>query len=181
MTLVDWIIVVILASTVLGGLAQGFLRSVFSLGGLILGLILAAWNYRWAAAVMHPFIHNARVADTISFLLIAIVVAVVASILGSLLSKMFHKMGLGCLDRLAGALFGLFQGALIVTVCILVTVAFFPRAEWLTRSRLPKYFFGACHFSTHISPEKLAERVRQELKTLETNSPQWMHPAKKGA
>lgn len=180
MTLVDWIIVAILLASVIGGLTQGFLRSIFSFGGLILGLILAAWNYHWVAAIFYSVLRAHMVANAVAFLLIALAVMLVAHIAGTLLSKLFHKIGLGCLDRLAGGLFGLFQGALFVTVCILVTIAFFPGAQWLTQSKLPKHFFGACHLSTHVSPSGLAERVRQELKTLETSSPQWMHPHQKG-
>lgn len=181
MTLIDWIIVAILIASVIGGIAQGFLRSVFSLGGLILGLILAAWNYQWVASILRTVLRNRMASNAVGFLLIAIAVMVVAHVAGTLLSKLFHKIGLGCLDRLAGGLFGLFQGALFVTVCILVTVAFFPSAAWLTQSKLPKHFFGACHFSTHVSPSGLAERVHEELKTLETSSPQWMHPHQTGA
>ena len=96
--------------------------------------------------------------------------------IGVLLSRAFKKIGLGCLDSLAGALFGFFQGALLVTVCILITVAFFPDSEWLTQSRLPKYFFSACHLSTHISPSGLSALVREDLNRLERESPAWMHP-----
>jgi len=181
MTLVDWIIVALLAGAVLGGIARGFLRSVFSLGGLLLGLVIAAWNYQHVGSWLRHAVHNEKAANAMAFLLIALAVMAVASITGSLLSKAVHKIGLGCLDRLAGAVFGLFQGAVLVTVGILVTVAFFPKAQWLTASRLPKYFFGACHLSTHISPDKLAQRVRQELKTLEEASPDWMHSEKSGA
>jgi uncharacterized membrane protein required for colicin V production len=87
---------------------------------------------------------------------------------------------LGCLDRLAGGVFGFFQGALLVTLCILVTIAFFPRAHWLVEARMPKMFFGACHLTTHMSPAELAERVREGLKTLEEESPRWLHPGNPG-
>jgi membrane protein required for colicin V production len=176
MTLVDWIIVAILASAVIGGIAQGFLRSVFSFGGLILGLVIAAWNYEKVAVFIKTIIHNPEVSNTIGFLLIAFVVMVIAAIIGQLLSKVFHKIGLGCLDRLAGAFFGFFQGALLVTVCILVTIAFFPETDWLSQAKLPKYFFGACHLSASISPEGLAKLVREDLHRLENESPKWMHP-----
>jgi len=181
MTLVDWIIAIVLAVAVLGGAARGFLRSVFSLGGLLLGLVLAAWNYGLVAKWLVHVVRIAEVADAIAFLLIAVVVMGVAGLVGSFLAKAMHQIGLGCLDRLAGAAFGFFQGALLVTLCILVTVAFFPRTRWLTQSRLPKYFFGACHLSTHVSPTELAQRVRLELKSLEESSPEWMHPGKSGA
>jgi membrane protein required for colicin V production len=176
MTLVDWIIVGILAASVIAGIAQGFLRSAFSLGGLILGLVLAAWNYEKIAVVAKKLVLNEEVANAIGFLVIAVLVMIVAAVTGNMLSKLFQKIGLGCLDSMAGAVFGFFQGALFVTVCILVTVAFFPETEWLTQSRLPRYFFGACHLSTNISPEGLAKLVREDLHRLENESPRWMHP-----
>lgn len=174
LSLVDWILIVVLLASMVGGLVRGFFRSVFGLGGLIAGLILAAWNYQHVARRI-PGVHSEGVADTIAFVLIAVLVMVVAHLAGWLLAKMMEKIGLGCLDRLAGGLFGLAQGALLVMLAIWVTVAFLPDAEWLTQSRLPRYFFGACHLSTHVSPKGLSERVRQELDKLEERSPGWMH------
>jgi len=173
----DWAIVIVMALSVLGGIRQGFFRSVCSLGGLLLGLVLAAWNYARIAALLMPLVHIEQVSDTIAFILIALFVMALASILGTVLAKALHYMGLGCLDRLAGAAFGLFQGALLVTLGILVVVAFYPKAHWLAEGKLPKRFFGACHLSTRMSPDELAKRVRQGLKTLEEESPPWMHPS----
>jgi len=48
----------------------------------------------------------------------------------------------------------------------------------LTEARLPRYFFGALHVSTHVTPSRLADRLRNELRTLEAESQQWMHEEK---
>ena len=178
MTLVDWVIVVVLAAAVLAGIARGFFRSAFSLAGLVLGLALAAWNYWRLAAVLKPLIHSVEVADAIAFVVIALLVMAVAAILGSLLAKVFEKVGLGCLDRLAGGIFGFVEGVLFVMVCILVTVAFFPQTVWLTEARLPRYFFGALHVSIRVTPTRLSDRVRKELQTLETESQKLIHEEK---
>jgi len=178
MTIVDWMIVVVLAGSVLAGLARGFLRSVFSLGGLIAGVALASWNYWRLAAVLKRFIHSVEIADAVAFLIIAFLVMAVAAILGSLLAKFFEKVGLGCLDRLAGALFGFVEGLVFVTLCILVTVAFFPQTAWLTEARLPRYFFGALHVSIQVTPSRLGERLRRDLSELETKSQQWIDEEK---
>src|ERR1035437_3653428 len=111
---VDLVIVLVMALAVLGGLSQGFFRSVCSLGGLLLGLALAAWNYGHVAALVLPLVRSQRVANTIGFLLIVLLVMGMAGIAGKILSDAFHYLGLGCLDRLAGAVFGFFQGALLV-------------------------------------------------------------------
>lgn len=175
MTLVDWIIVVVVAAAVLGGIARGFFRSAFSLAGLVLGLVLASWNYWRLATMLKPVIKSVEAANASAFLVIAFLVMAVAAVLGAILAKMFEKVGLGCLDRLAGAVFGFVEGTVFVTLCILVTVAFFPQTQWLTEAQLPRYFFGALHVSARVTPSRLADRVRKELHTLEAESPAWMH------
>ena len=176
LTLVDWAIVIFVALMVFGGLAQGFFRSVCSLGGLILGLALAAWNYRIVAAPLVGLVKSEEFADIIGFMLIAVLIMTIFGIVGNILAKTMHNIGLGCLDRLAGGVFGFFQGVLLVTLIILVTVAFYPQAHWLVEARLPRHFFAACHLSTRMSPEDLARRVRSGLRTLEGETPEWLHP-----
>ena len=177
MTWVDWAIVIVLAMSVLGGFSQGFFRSVCSLCGLLLGLMLAAWNYARVAYFLLPLVRIEAVADAIGFLLIALLVMAVANVVGATISKTLHRMGLGCLDRLAGGGLWLFAGNAAGDSCSSWWfVAFFPKAHWLADARLPRLFFGACHLSTHVSPAELADRVRHGLKILEQESPEWMHP-----
>ena len=176
MTAVDWGVVIILACAVLAGLAQGFFRSVCGLLGVILGLVTAAWNYGRVASLFLPLVKIPAIANTIAFLLIAIAVMAVIGLIGNLLAKTLRLLGLGWLDGLAGAVFGFFQGALLVTIGILVVVAFFPQAHWIADARLPRMFFGACHVSANVTPAELGERVRSGLRAWEEESPRWLHP-----
>jgi len=176
MTWVDWAIAIVIAASVIGGLTQGLFRSVFSLCGLIFGLLLAAWNYGRVAALLLPMVRVQEIADAIGFVIIALLVAAIANIIGTVLAKLLRRIGLGCLDSLAGGVFGFLQGAVLVTLAILVVVAFFPKAHWLAEAKLPKYFFGACHLSTTVSPSELSNRVRDGLKLMEERAPEWMHP-----
>lgn len=178
LTVVDWIILAVLALAVLAGFVRGFFRSAFSLVGLIAGLWLAAWNYWRFAAILKPLVRSIEAADAIAFITIAILVMIAAAIAGSLLAKLFEKVGLGCLDRLAGGIFGFVQGLFFVLVGILVTVAFFPQTVWLTEARLPRYFFGALHVSIRVTPSQLSERVRTELQRLEAESKKLIHEGK---
>jgi len=176
MTWVDWAIVFVLAASVIGGLAQGLFRSVCSLAGLFFGLLLAAWNYGRVAALVLPLVRVAAIADAIGFVLIALMVMAIATIIGTILSKMVRGIGLGCLDRLAGGVFGFLQGALLITIVILAVVAFFPKAQWLAEAKLPKLFFGICHLSVRVSPSELSNRVLNGLVMMEESAPEWMHP-----
>jgi membrane protein required for colicin V production len=175
MTLVDWAVVIIMVSAIIAGMIQGFFRSVCSLGGLIMGLALAAWNYGKLARVFLPVVRIPAVANTIAFLLIALVVMALIGLIGNLLAKAFKTIGLGWLDGIAGGIFGFLQGVLLVVVFILVIVAFFPQEQWLAESTLPRMFFGALHVSTNMTPSELSERVRSGLRAVEEESQRLLH------
>jgi membrane protein required for colicin V production len=175
MTLVDWAVVIIMIAAVIAGMAQGFFRSICSLGGLVLGLAIAAWNYDRLAHVLLPLVRIAAVANTIAFLLIALLVMAIISLIGNLLAKTLKMIGLGWLDSIAGAVFGFFQGIVLVVVFILVIVAFFPQEQWLAESNLPRMFFGALHVSTHVTPSDLSARVRSGLRAVEEESQRVLH------
>jgi membrane protein required for colicin V production len=175
MTLVDWAVVIIMVGAVIAGMAQGFFRSICSLGGLVLGLAVAAWNYGRLAAIFQPLVRIPAVASTIAFLLIALLVMAVIALIGNLLAKAFKVIGLGWLDGIAGAVFGFFQGVVLVVVFILVIVAFFPQEQWLAESNLPRMFFGVLHVSTHMTPSELSARVHSGLRSMEEGSQRLLH------
>ncbi len=177
MTWVDWAIVIVIASSVIAGLTQGLFRTVCSLCGLIFGLALAAWNYGRVAALIIPLARIEAIADAIGFVVIALLVGAIANIIGTALARIFHRIGLGCLDSIAGGLFGFLQGTVLVTLAILVVVAFFPSTDWLVESKLPKFFFGVCHLSMRVTPSELSHRVHEGLKMMEERAPEWMHPS----
>jgi len=175
MTLVDWAVVIIMAAAVVAGMAEGFFRSICSLGGLLLGLAVASWNYGRLAQVLLSLFRIPAIANTVAFLLIALVVMAIIGLIGNLLAKTLRMIGLGWLDGIAGAIFGFLQGVVLVLVFILVIVAFFPQEQWLAESTLPRMFFGALHVSTHITPSELSSRVRSGLNALEEESQRLLH------
>lgn len=172
---VDWIVLAVLAGSVFAGMAQGFFRTVCSLLGLLFGVVLASWNYAALAGKLKWMIPVEAVDDALAFLAIAALVLLVANLTGSLLRKLFHWMGLGCLDTLGGAIAGFVQGALLVTITILVTVAFFPQTQWLTRAKFPQLFFRTCHWSGEMNPDEISRRVRSDMKRLQRAMPRWTH------
>jgi membrane protein required for colicin V production len=167
MTWIDWAILVIMLGATIGGLVQGFLRTACSLIGLILGLSIASWNYKVVAITLLPLIHNEATSNIIGFILIAVLVMAVCNVLGKMLAKTMEWMGLGCLDMILGGVAGFVQGVLLITIFLIGIVAFFPKTDWMAGSRLPPFFFGACHLSSHITPSDLAEKVAEGLRTLE--------------
>jgi membrane protein required for colicin V production len=177
MNLADLLIVIVLVVSVISAFAKGFFVEVFSLAGVILGLFIAAANYAGFALWVLRVIHNREAANLIAFLLIVLVVMVLASIAGRLLRGLFRSVGLGIVDRLLGALFGLVEGCVVVTLVLMGIVAFLPRQDWLSNSRLAPVFLTAAHGGSQVVPFALGEEIRQGLQALRMGQPNWLKPS----
>ena len=176
MNLADLLIVIVLVVSVVSAFVKGFFVEVCSLAGIILGLFIAAANYGGLAAWVLRVIHNREAANLIAFLLIALMVMVVAAILGRLLRGLFRGVGLGIVDRLLGAVVGLVEGCVVVTLVLMGIVAFLPRQDWLSNSRLAPVFLTAAHGGSQVVPFALGEEIRQGLQALRMGQPNWLKP-----
>jgi membrane protein required for colicin V production len=106
----------------------------------------------------------------LGFLAILIGTMLVATLLGRLLSKTISAIGLGFLDRLGGAIFGLVRGALFVLVLLLAMTAFLPTGTWMQTSLLAPYFLRGNHAVSFVMPSDLRLRLSDGFKHI--RSPQ---------
>lgn len=176
MTLVDLAIMILLAVSAIVGLVQGFVRSLSALAGLAFGLTLACWNYRRPAAVLEPMVHSKPLANALGFVIIALSVMLIIGFIGAVFAKALRFLGLGWIDMMGGAAFGLLEGAGLVIVCIIVTIAFFPKSQWVAESRMTPMFFSLCDQIMEMSPGDIAKRVRDGMAEIQEHSPPWFQP-----
>ena len=134
------------------------------------------WNYRRPAGVLETMIHSRPLADTIGFVIIALTIMIVFGFVGAVFAKALRFLGLGLIDMMGGAAFGLLEGAGLVIICIIVTMAFFPKSHWMDESRMTPMFFGLCDQVMEMSPNDVAKRVRNGMAEIQAHSPSWMHP-----
>lgn len=174
MVLIDWIIVAILVVSVVGAARKGFVVEAFSLAGLVLGLLLASWNYKAVTPWVSEWIHQPQIAAATSFLAIALGVMVIAGIAGRLVRWSVKSVGLGFADRLFGAIFGFVKGCVLVTIGVMALAAFFPRTPWLKDSRLAPYFLSMAHATTVVTPSDLGARIRSGVRMIRDAQPIWL-------
>ena len=176
MAIVDWIIAAIVILAVIGAWKNGFFVEAFSLGGVVLGLLIASWNYQRLMPSLLQIVHRSAIAEAIAFLAIALVVMIAAGLAGRILHRTARTIGLGWLDRLAGAAFGFLKGCVVVTLGVMALAAFYPQSGWLDHSRLAPYFLSAAHTTTAITPQELGERIREGVKIIRDAQPDWLKP-----
>ena len=157
----DWGIVAILVLSVLLAAAQGFLHEVISLAGVVVGYLLAAWEYWRVAARLEPYVKSSAVAEIVAFLAIFFTVVIAAGIIGRIARWLAKEAGLGWADRLLGAVFGVVRGGAIVAVLVLALAAFAPGSQLLGRSSLGGYFLVAARGMSWLAPATLRQKLRE--------------------
>ena len=173
----DWVLIALLLYSTVAAFLRGIFREVFSLVGLVAGILFASWNYpmvaeRLIAWLAIPF----ATAEIAAFLLIVVVVMVLCGLAGRLLSTTARTIGLGFLDRLLGAAFGFSRGFLMGVALMMGVTAFAPQSAWLKKSQLSSYFLEGAHAVCFVVPTQLQERVRLGALDLKHSYPNWIKP-----
>lgn len=140
MTALDWILIVLWAGITLGGFWKGAVKIVFGIGGLLVGL--------WLALVLGPGLVD-RLGQSIStpWLVVALgylVPVVTASLLFGLsgwgIERTLKATGMGCFNRLAGAVLTGAVAAVLLAVLLMTSLGMSPEwADVVRRSLLFPY------------------------------------------
>ncbi len=96
----DWVLILILVGSTVSAFSRGIIRVLFSIVGLIAGILIASWNYVAVARTFSQWIPSFEMAEVVAFLLMLILVVAAFSLVASLLSRTVAAVGLGVLDRL---------------------------------------------------------------------------------
>ena len=176
-TAFDWFLIATVAVSTIAAFFRGIIKVLFSLAGLILGILVAAWNYVALATRLHGFISSMPAAEVTAFLLIAIGIMVVFALLASVLRKAVNAVGLGFFDRLLGAAFGFLRGMLLGVAVMMAVTAFLPGSPWLKNSRLAPYFLTGAHAVSFVVPQHFQQQISAGATHLLQKSPElFRHP-----
>ena len=162
----DWVILLVLLVSVITAAAEGFFHALFGIAGLVLGYLLAAWQYPRLAEWFAPHLKSPWLGEIAGFLIIFLAVVILAGIAGRIARWAMKEAGLSFFDRVLGGAFGLLRGCLVVAVVLMGMAAFTPTSKWLDNSQLAPYFLVVGRAAIWLAPSDLRARFYQGLDTL---------------
>jgi membrane protein required for colicin V production len=120
MSTLDVVLLAIVAFCGVMGIYWGFIRQVLAIAGLLAGVALAGRYGSRVADWLSSYIASETIAQLLGFVLVLIAVSAAASLLATLIRRFVGLLFLGWLDHAIGGMLGLFQGALVCAVVLLV-------------------------------------------------------------
>jgi membrane protein required for colicin V production len=163
MTPADWIICLVLLLNVVTAAMQGFFSEALTMAGLVVGYIVAAWQYRSFALWLEKFLKNDWLAEILGFLIIFFAVVILFGIAARIARWVMKESGLSGLDRFLGGVLGLAKGGLMVAVILMGMTAFAPASKLLENSQLAPYFLVVGRAAIWLAPSELRARFYQGL------------------
>jgi membrane protein required for colicin V production len=176
----DWIISGLVLLNVITAAMQGFFSEALTMAGLVVGYLVAAWQYQSLAQWLESFLKNSWLAEIVGFLVIFFAVVVLFGIAARITSWLMKKAGLSGLDRFLGGVLGLLKGGLMVAVILMGMTAFAPTSKLLANSQLAPYFLVVGRAAIWLAPSELRARFYQGLDLLH-RAPEKLPDATKAA
>ncbi len=164
MNWVDLVIVAIIAWSAFRAFRTGLIRELTALVAVIAGIFLAGALSDDLAANLDFLVEDQQTRNLAAFVAIFAGTLIVGQVLSAVMSDVAGLLLLGPLDHIAGAIFGLVQGVLIVQV-LLIAVAVFPAAVSVSRaaddSRLAQFFMDSLPSVDRLLPQRFRDAAGQ--------------------
>ena len=161
--IIDWIICALVVFSVITAAMQGFFSEALTTAGLIIGYLVAAWQYRTLAAWFEGFLKNPWLAEILGFLIIFFAIVLLFGLAARISRWIMKEAGLSGFDRFLGAVLGLARGGLMVAVILMGMTAFQPASRLLQTSQLAPYFLVVGRAAIWLAPSDLRMRFYQGL------------------
>jgi membrane protein required for colicin V production len=166
MTPADWLICALVLVNVVAAAMQGFFSEALTLAGLVVGYLVAAWQYRSLAEWLESYLKNPWLAEVLGFLVIFFALVLLFGAAARIARWLMKEAGLSGLDRFLGGVLGLLKGGLMVAVILMGMTAFAPTSKLLANSRLAPYFLVVGRAAIWLAPSELRARFYQGLELL---------------
>jgi membrane protein required for colicin V production len=153
----DWVVVAVLAISVLLGLWRGLVYEVLSVLNWLAAFLLAQWLAPAAADWLgrKGFVIAEPLRYAAGFVGVFIATLVVGTLLAWLVKKLVEAIGLRPVDRALGGLFGLVRGAVAVLVlAVVVHLTGLRNGTWWTESLTAGVATAALRGLKPVVPER---------------------------
>ena len=157
----DYAVLTVILASVLLGLWRGVVSEILALAAWVVAFLVARLVAVGVANALTGQIAEPGLRLAVAYVLVFVSVLLIFGIARVLISLLLKAVGLGVLDRLLGAAFGVLRGILVVLEVVLVAgMTPLPKAEWWREATLAPPLETAVIATKPWLPADAAKRIR---------------------
>ena len=161
MTIFDYAVLTVISVSVLVGLWRGVVSEILALAAWIVAFLVARVVAADIAGLLAGQIAEPGMRLAVAYVLVFVGVLLVFAMARMLISLFLKAVGLGLLDRLLGAAFGVLRGILVVLAAVLVAgMTPLPKAVWWRDAMLAPPLETVIIAAKPWLPADAAKRIR---------------------
>jgi len=166
-SIVDFLILLIIAICVVRSAMRGFIREIFRIATILVAVILAGFFYHRAGPLFKDVVKTENLALFLAFFVIFLGTLLVGVLVVWLITRFMKFAKLEWADRVLGAAFGFIRGWLVVAVVLLALTAFDVQTERIKNSGLAPYFLPGARVIAVMTPYDLKARFLVGYRSVE--------------
>jgi len=161
MTWLDYAVIGVFAASLVVGAWRGLVREVISILGWVIAFLAANLLAGPIGPLMPQIIPSPELRVAAAYVAVFMGSLLATALLGLLLSKIVKATGLGGVDRVFGAIFGVARGLLIVVAAALLAgLTSAPRQAFWRESASAPLLTQAAQALKPLLPQTFVERLR---------------------
>jgi membrane protein required for colicin V production len=168
MTFFDFLVLALVASSVVSGAMRGIVRALLTGAALLAGLFIAAQGYEAVGAILRglKLVESSAAANAGGFLLIVVAALVGGFVAGRLIKGGLQHVRLEWFDRVLGGAFGLLRGWAVCSILYLALTAFPVSIDSVTEARTAPILAQGAEFLSFFTSQEVRTRFYESYSDL---------------
>jgi len=159
-TTFDLVVLGIVVLSVMLGVMRGGVKEILSLAAWVLAFLAARLFADTAAGWMPAIVSNPALRYLGGFVLVFVIVMALAMLISLLLAESLKAAGLGALDRLLGAAFGMVRSvAIVLTLVLLAGLTELPKTDLCKHALFAPYLVRLAVMAEPWLPDGLVKHI----------------------
>jgi membrane protein required for colicin V production len=156
----DIALIAVIALSTLFAFVRGVVRELISIATWIVGFVVAISYAGHLAGLFSRLDVTPAAKHVLAFALILVAVLILGALVARMMSSVVRAIGLGFVDRMLGAVFGVARGLLaVVGFALMAGVTTLPKHDWWQNATLAPYLAEMALSLRPYLPQAWAERL----------------------
>lgn len=160
MPLLDIVIIVFFAISILIGVYRGFVKEILSVTSWALAAVIAFKFGEQASVYIKPYIKQEPLDLAVAYVAVFLLSLIAFSVISHIMSQIFNASGMTGFDRSLGSIFGAIRAAIVIAILVMIgRFMALDNQQWWLDSGFLSYFEPLVEWLKTFMPADIVAKI----------------------